>query len=244
MDAPAIDAKRDRRILLVEIGVVLTLTWLHSFVLAVEDFAGVRTAANRATTLTSIGNWNVFLSDFTITVAVLFIIWGSGDSFKRFGLRVGKIWSALTIFPFYLLHHAITWLSYVAWDFRLRDTPTYLSLVLYQGRHFAIDSNAHLISLICRVLMSAFYQELVYRGYLITRLSDLLGRRWLAVIVATVLFGSVHLYQGIPSTATITIVGFLFSWQYLLTKSVYPGTILHAFWNFMLYFAYNGSFLP
>jgi membrane protease YdiL (CAAX protease family) len=59
--------------------------------------------------------------------------------------------------------------------------------------------------------LAAFGEEMVYRGYLLNRVADLLGRRpagWIvALIVASLLFGFGHAYQGITGIVETFLFG-------------------------------------
>ena len=70
-------------------------------------------------------------------------------------------------------------------------------------------------------------EELLYRGYLIWYLGT-----WLAlvpaVLVAAVVFGFGHAYQGPRGVALTTMVGLFLSAIYLLTGSLVAGMVFHA----------------
>lgn len=70
-------------------------------------------------------------------------------------------------------------------------------------------------------------EELLYRGYLIWYLNA-----WLGVIpaalVASVVFGFGHAYQGPRGILLTTLVGVFMSAVYLLTGSLYASMVIHA----------------
>lgn len=70
-------------------------------------------------------------------------------------------------------------------------------------------------------------EELLYRGYLIWYLTH-----WLAlapaVLVAGVIFGFGHAYQGLRGIAVTTLVGLFMSAVYLLTGSLFASMVFHA----------------
>jgi CAAX protease family protein len=67
--------------------------------------------------------------------------------------------------------------------------------------------------------LAAFGEELVYRGYLMNRVADLMKRtRWawvVSLIVVHVGFGMAHAYQGITGIIDEGLAGFLFGVVYL-----------------------------
>lgn len=77
-------------------------------------------------------------------------------------------------------------------------------------------------------LVVAISEEVVFRGYLITRLSRIFkGRMWLGVLIASLSFASGHLYQGFGGFFLIFIYGLMFSFLFLKTGSLWPGIIAH-----------------
>jgi uncharacterized protein len=70
-------------------------------------------------------------------------------------------------------------------------------------------------------------EELLYRGYLIWYVNSWLGIVPAAVI-ASVVFGIGHAYQGPRGILLTTVVGLFMSAVYLLTGSLYASMLLHA----------------
>lgn len=74
----------------------------------------------------------------------------------------------------------------------------------------------------------AVSEEIIFRGYLITRLGRLFkGRIWIAAIISSLSFASGHLYQGKGGLVLIFIYGMMFAALYVKTGSLYPGIIAH-----------------
>lgn len=74
----------------------------------------------------------------------------------------------------------------------------------------------------------AFSEEMVFRGYLLTRISRLSrGHLWLAAIISSAAFASGHLYQGVGGFILVFIYGLLFVGLFAVTGSLYPGIIAH-----------------
>jgi membrane protease YdiL (CAAX protease family) len=70
--------------------------------------------------------------------------------------------------------------------------------------------------------VAAFGEEVVYRGYFMNRITDLIGKTqfaWLVSLILTaILFGSIHYYQGISGMVSTGISGLVFGILYLATK--------------------------
>ncbi len=79
---------------------------------------------------------------------------------------------------------------------------------------------------LCAVV--AICEEVTFRGYVLTRITQLAkGRIWLGVLVSTLSFASGHLYQGLGGFVLIFVYGLMFCALCLYTGSLYPAIIAH-----------------
>ncbi len=71
-------------------------------------------------------------------------------------------------------------------------------------------------------ITSAFPEEVIWRGFLMTRIAKLAGAaRWawgLALVLTSVHFGLIHLYQGVTGVATTGLIGLLYGVAFLLFR--------------------------
>jgi membrane protease YdiL (CAAX protease family) len=78
--------------------------------------------------------------------------------------------------------------------------------------------------------MAAFMEELVFRGWLLSRIAEMGGfsrGAWLGgAVVSSALFGVVHLYQGVSGVLATALTGAVFSTLYLLSERNLWGCIL------------------
>jgi membrane protease YdiL (CAAX protease family) len=67
--------------------------------------------------------------------------------------------------------------------------------------------------------LAAFGEEMVYRGYLMNRVADLVGPKagaWItSLVVVSVIFGFAHLYQGVTGVVENAVDGMLLGLAYL-----------------------------
>lgn len=78
-------------------------------------------------------------------------------------------------------------------------------------------------------ITAGIFEETAFRGYLITRIR-IFGRMkgwFVPVAIASLAFGSGHIYQGLGGFILITIYGAMFSILFLKTKSLWPCVIAH-----------------
>ena len=80
---------------------------------------------------------------------------------------------------------------------------------------------------------AAFGEELSYRGYLLTRTADILGRSttayFLAMIAVAVLFGFGHYYKGPAGVLDSTYSGLVLGCAYLLSgRNLWAAILAHG----------------
>ncbi len=81
-------------------------------------------------------------------------------------------------------------------------------------------------------LMSAYPQEVIYRGFIFHRYRELFPEPWMKVAVSTLSFSFLHIiYDNIPAVLLTLAGGYLFSRTYLKTKSVLITAIEHAIYG-------------
>jgi uncharacterized protein len=83
--------------------------------------------------------------------------------------------------------------------------------------------------------LAAFVEELAFRGYLLTRMREALGsgRRAtvVAVVVSSLLFGSVHSEQGLIGVLVVSLDAVAFSVLRLRYRTVWASVLAHGFNN-------------
>lgn len=83
---------------------------------------------------------------------------------------------------------------------------------------------------------AAFGEEIIFRGYLLNRVAEALGRNWIAwtiaVLLQALIFSLGHAYQGIGGVLRIG-VGAIFSGLFFLLfrRSLWPLIIAHGVWD-------------
>jgi uncharacterized protein len=81
-------------------------------------------------------------------------------------------------------------------------------------------------------ILVGFSEELVFRGYLQSQSISLLHRIPLSILLASLVFGLAHGYQGLRGICIITIYGALFSCLTLLRRNLFPGMLAHTWHDF------------
>ena len=85
------------------------------------------------------------------------------------------------------------------------------------------------VLIVLSVLKGGLSEEL-WRVFVLTRFQKCFGKPGLiiALIIGSILFGFGHLYQGIASVLSISIVGFLFALVYLRKRFAWEAVVSHT----------------
>jgi len=95
-------------------------------------------------------------------------------------------------------------------------------------------------------LVVGICEETVFRGYLMNRLRKLVPSEQTALIIQAILFALIHLprylttYPAlspltiISQLVTVALLGYLFGWLFLKSRSLWPGIIVHSVWDLLI----------
>ncbi|WP_158278697.1 CPBP family intramembrane glutamic endopeptidase [Rhodohalobacter mucosus] len=109
--------------------------------------------------------------------------------------------------------------------------------------HFDIQFISGLLYLLLLMTAVSVWEEIYFRGFLITNLKEgLYLRSWgnrgavlLAVLISSVFFGLMHSWNpnaDWASTLNISIAGLVFAYPYIVTNSIAIPIGMHLSWNF------------
>ena len=86
------------------------------------------------------------------------------------------------------------------------------------------------------LLLVAFGEELVFRGYILNNLLKFTNK-WIALAISSVLFAVFHINNpgigGLP-LLNLLLAGLLLGLNYIYTKNLWFGILLHFSWNFYM----------
>jgi membrane protease YdiL (CAAX protease family) len=83
------------------------------------------------------------------------------------------------------------------------------------------------------VAVVAVAEEIIFRGYLLHRLTVILGRPWLAVVLGALIFSTGHGYQGSLGVAMVGFLGLVFGVVALWRRSLVAPITMHFLQNFL-----------
>jgi uncharacterized protein len=72
-------------------------------------------------------------------------------------------------------------------------------------------------------------EEFLYRGWLLQLIGAAFGSVWIGLILSSIVFGFAHSYQGRKGIIGTGVMGIVFGGVFVLSRSLLPGQLLHAF---------------
>ena len=169
------------------------------------------------------------LRDLALVALVLYFVWGNGEPLSHLGLRVRQPWrdiviGAILFIPFFFFATALdTFL--VNPGLHAPKTPL-PSLTIEKGWNEVI-----LASIL--VLVVAFSEETIFRGYLMLRFMGTTGSGAWAVILSSVVFSLGHGYEGSAGVVTVGFMGAVFALIYLWRGNLLAPMTIHFLQDFI-----------
>jgi len=90
--------------------------------------------------------------------------------------------------------------------------------------------------LLIGLVVGGFIEEILFRGFLITRISKIFNNakdgNWFAIIITSAIFGFSHLYQGLSGVISTGLIALLFGIIFIYNnKILWYSIITHGFVN-------------
>ena len=95
----------------------------------------------------------------------------------------------------------------------------------------------YIIILLIALLVGGFYEEIIFHGFIFTRLEKIFKGKWatsVAFILTTLIFGLYHFQQGIKGILLTAIAGAVYHVLILkFNRNLWYGVFVHAFFDFI-----------
>src|SRR5215203_2880639 len=182
-------------------------------------------------------NLPIFLYPAIILLVVwLFLKYVSGEtfadiffSFKRFEIKA--IWigiiAAISLSLFFRF----------AWDPLINSILPSGKIDLSDIAGIRNNPVNYVIVLIIALLVSGFYEEIIFHGFIFTRLEKIFQGKWAtatAFILTTIVFGLYHFQQGIKGILLTAVAGAVYHALILkFNRNLWYGVFVHAFFDFL-----------
>jgi len=83
------------------------------------------------------------------------------------------------------------------------------------------------------VIIVAFAEETVFRGYLILRFKAITGNSTAAILLSVVIFSLGHGYEGSAGVITVGVMGLIFALVYVWRQSLVAPMVMHFLQDFV-----------
>ena len=95
----------------------------------------------------------------------------------------------------------------------------------------------YVITLLLALLVGGFYEEIIFHGFIFTRLEKIFKGKWatiIAFILTTIIFGLYHFQQGLKGILLTAIAGAVYHVLILkFNRNLWYGVFVHAFFDFI-----------
>ena len=169
------------------------------------------------------------LRDLGLLFLILYFLWRNGEPVAAIGLQGKNFWKELGLgvilfFPFFLgvgfLEKGLQTVGFSSPKIPLQDV-------------FKINSGTNFIFGFLLVSVAAFVEEIVFRGYLITRFQALCKSSIAAILLSALFFALGPGYEGNSGAITVGLAGLVFGSIYVWRKSLVAPITMHFLLDFL-----------
>lgn len=171
----------------------------------------------------------VILRDLGLVSLVLFFLWRNGEGLRTIGVVLRPAWPDVMLgvalfLPFNLMGGLLdAWLRDVGLAAPQRPLPTYL---IPRG-------GFEVVLAMVLVAVVAISEEIIFRGYLITRFRPIV-RNAGALVLAAGVFALGHGYEGSAGMITVGAMGLVFGLIYAWRGNLVAAMVLHFLQDFTI----------
>ncbi len=90
------------------------------------------------------------------------------------------------------------------------------------------------VSLVWSTLFALFigvHEEILFRGFVLTRLCAVFRSKGAGIIASSILFGALHVWQGTAAVFQTAALGLVFALMVTLTRSLWPAILVHGLFD-------------
>ncbi|MCG8409431.1 MAG: CPBP family intramembrane metalloprotease [Phycisphaerales bacterium] len=78
---------------------------------------------------------------------------------------------------------------------------------------------------------TGLHEEVLFRGFILTRMVVLFRSKVAAIVASSILFGVAHVYQGVAGIFQTAAIGMVLATLVTLTRSLWPAIVAHGVFN-------------
>lgn len=87
---------------------------------------------------------------------------------------------------------------------------------------------AEILAAVGMAITAGICEELLYRGWILNLAAAGTNSIWIGLVVASIVFGLGHAYQGIQGVIATSVVGIILGFVFMYTESLLPVQVIHA----------------
>lgn len=226
---------------MIEVAVVICVAVLPDFVSSLLSFfsdVDWKTYLNGDSLVPS--QISLIFRSVSALAAVGFIIWASSEPLANFGIvrfraaldlggAAALVVGAYTIYWFSSIAYwavAGFWQGVTGNSFDIPETA--------ESPEYSVDGYYWPLIVFTNVLNS-MAEETVISGFLLVRLTQITGNKWLALAIASCCFASYHLYQGWWSAGMVLLMGMMHGLWFIAFRRLWPLVIAHTTYNLIIW---------
>lgn len=162
------------------------------------------------------------LTQWTLTGLSVLVIWHDGQTVADIGLHPWRSWMATVSLGLRLTAVLAAIVGAILWLQRKRHwLETHILMAILPG------TRTEKGAFVALAATAGFCEEMLYRGFVITRLLRVTDHTPSAVIMAVIVFSLGHGYQGLIGLWRASLLGAVLAVTFVLTGSLIPGMISH-----------------
>jgi membrane protease YdiL (CAAX protease family) len=168
------------------------------------------------------------LRDLSLVVLIAFFLWRNGEGRDRINWRFRSsrdVFLGIVLFVFMFLAAGYLDQLLQAAGFSKPATPL--------PKFLTAHGSAEYLLAVVLVAVVAFAEEIIFRGYMILRLTEVTGNSVAAILVSSVIFALGHGYEGTAGVITVAFMGLAFAIVYVRTGSLAAPMIMHFLQDFI-----------
>jgi uncharacterized protein len=186
-------------------------------------------ATQRGTLDFEIAAWATICRDLALVSLIAYLLWRDGEPMVRLGWHVRNLLAeiALGLGLFFPLLMGTSFLERYLRAIGFSGEPKSLASFLtpQTPEQFAL---AFLL-----VLVVAFAEETIFRGYLILRFVSITRSRLAAAVLSAIIFSVGHGYEGAAGVVTVGVMGLVLAAVYLWRRSLVATIVMHFMQDFV-----------
>jgi len=211
--------------------------WHTIVVVAIILLVSYSGSARLAHNLQSRGRLLLYAETIVWQLLLFGLVW-FGLRLKKTSLReiIGGQWSKpedvlldfAIAFGFWIVSAAILVALKFAFGLASLDTKRSAEQVKQTIGSITPHTAAELAVFVVLALCAGFFEEIIFRGYLQKQIGAITRNVYAGLVIAAIIFGAGHGYQGKAQMALLAVYGAMFGTLVLLRGSLRPGMMAHA----------------